>query len=450
MRFSRALAAWAATSLAAAYSSTPEYPPGSATSIEDFRSKHPYHPGCIPKGRRVVTLKPSRDDLDDVSDTFYNALREANHGGTVLLPKGQTFVIGKALELTFLDDVELRLDGRILFTNDIAYWQANAFKYPFQSAITFWKWGGKNVKIYGTGTLDGNGELWWQEFGNNHTTDDFTRPILFYGENLTDFQMEGIHMMNSPIWHQLYVTSTNISMTNLICTAEARNASTFPKNTDFFDSINVDQIKVKDIWVNIGDDCFSPKTNSTNIHVDTMYCNGTHGQSMGSIGQYAGEKSIIENVLIENIYLMNGNNGPRMKSWAGPDIGYGYINNITYRNMYLANSDIAGQLDSCYFNINATECAQYPSRVNVTNVTIENVQGKTSGSFGRVTAIFSCSTNPNAVCENIRLVNWNITSPCGEPTIVVCDGIKDGLGAVPCYSSTSDEAVAARKNTCQK
>ena len=52
---------------------------------------------------------------------------------------------------------------------------------------------------------------------------------------------------------------------------------------------------------------------------------------MGSIGQYEGELSIIENVLIENVFLMNGANGPRMKSWAGPNIGRGYINNVTYR-----------------------------------------------------------------------------------------------------------------------
>jgi galacturan 1,4-alpha-galacturonidase len=54
---------------------------------------------------------------------------------------------------------------------------------------------------------------------------------------------------------------------------------------------------------------------------------------MGSIGEYAPEKSIIENVLIENIYLMNGANGPRLKSWAGQGIGYGYINNVTFRQV---------------------------------------------------------------------------------------------------------------------
>lgn len=140
----------------------------------------------------------------------------------------------------------------------------------------------------------------------------------------------------------------------MIITAESNNASALPKNTDFFDSLNVEHLTVERTWVNIGDDCFSPKSNATDVHVDTMYCNGTHGQSMGSIGQYAGEKSIIEDVVIENIWMLNGQFGARLKSWAGPDVGYGYINNVTFRNFWNANNEYAAYLDSCYFNVSVS------------------------------------------------------------------------------------------------
>jgi hypothetical protein len=140
-----------------------------------------------------------------------------------------------------------------------------------------------------------------------------------------------------------------------------------PKNTDFFDSLNVRDVNVERAWlvkdfltydcwcrantdptrrVNVGDDCFSPKTNLTGAHVNTLYCNGTHGQSMGSIGQYAGEKSIIEDVLIENVWSLNGQHAARLKSWAGPNVGYGYINNITYRNLWGANNEYTAFIDS--------------------------------------------------------------------------------------------------------
>lgn len=97
-------------------------------------------------------------------------------------------------------------------------------------------------------------------------------------------------------WLTTWVTASGVSYRDVIITAESNNASALPKNTDFFDSLNVKHLSVERTWVNIGDDCFSPKSNASDVHVDTMYCNGTHGQSMGSIGQYAGEKSIIESV----------------------------------------------------------------------------------------------------------------------------------------------------------
>lgn len=79
-----------------------------------------------------------------------------------------------------------------------------------------------------------------------------------------------------------------------------------PKNTDGFDSYNVNGLSVTNTRIDIGDDCFSPKPNTTNIFVQNLWCNNTHGVSMGSIGQYAGVQDIIENAYIENVTLLNG------------------------------------------------------------------------------------------------------------------------------------------------
>ena len=125
-----------------------------------------------------------------------------------------------------------------------------------------------------------------------------------------------------------------------------------PKNTDGWDSYNVNGLTVATAWVNNGDDCFSPKPNTSNILVTNIYCNGSHGISMGSIGQYPGIKDIIENAWIENVTMLNAQNGARLKSWAGEDVGYGYIRNITYKNFYSKNVDWPIVLDSCYFDVN--------------------------------------------------------------------------------------------------
>lgn len=72
---------------------------------------------------------------------------------------------------------------------------------------------------------------------------------------------------------------------------------------------------------------------------------------MGSIGQYSGELDIIENVHIEDVFMLNGQFGGRLKTWAGPNVGYGYINNVTFKNVWNANNQYSAYLDSCYFNV---------------------------------------------------------------------------------------------------
>lgn len=55
-----------------------------------------------------------------------------------------------------------------------------------------------------------------------------------------------------------------------------------PANTDFIDSLNVDGLHVENTWVNIGDDCFSPKSNTSNVYINNMYCNGKYTPSVNA------------------------------------------------------------------------------------------------------------------------------------------------------------------------
>lgn len=115
-------------------------------------------------------------------------------------------------------------------------------------------------------------------------------------------------------------------------------------------------------------------------------------------------------------------------------MGYGRINNITYRNIHIENTDQPVVLDQCYFNVNSTECAQYPSQVNVTNIVFDKIYGTSSGKKGKVVVDLTCS--PNAVCSDIHLSDIDLTSPAGDPAEVVCDGIQGDIG-VDCQSSSS-------------
>jgi len=52
-------------------------------------------------------------------------------------------------------------------------------------------------------------------------------------------------------------------------------------------------------------DCVSFKPNSTEILVQNLHCNGSHGISIGSLGQYKDEVDIVENVLVFNVSMFN-------------------------------------------------------------------------------------------------------------------------------------------------
>ncbi|KAM0198538.1 hypothetical protein ACHAPA_008807 [Fusarium lateritium] len=401
-------------------------PAGVPRDVSEFRDKHPYTP---PKHehRKIVTIRASRNHHDDISSEFKRGIHKANKGGILYLPKGKTYVIGKALDLTGLRDIHIHLEGEIRreFTNDVKYWQENAWYHPFQKSIMFWKWGGTDIKIYGNGVIEGQGQRWWNEFESGtgsilNPDNKYYRPILFYAENTTNLEVSGIHLKDSPCWNNFIVSSKNVKYTDVVATALSNNGSIIPKNTDFMNTMNTSTVHIERTWVNIDDDCFSPKPNSSDLYVNTMYCNGTHGQYSGA----------------------------RIKVWAGNETGTGFVNNVTFKNFWVARMDYGIFLDSCYFNKTAEECNAHPSGMQITNIHFENFTGYTSGVYGNAVARLSCSSAEDAVCANITVKDFNVETPCGGKPVVICDGMHGEIG-VDCVPYESDEAQAALKAKCK-
>ncbi|KAI1011934.1 hypothetical protein LB503_004725 [Fusarium chuoi] len=242
--------------------------------------------------------------------------------------------------------------------------------------------------------------------------------------------------------------SRNIKYTDVVATALSNNGSIIPKNTDFMNTMNTSTVRIERTWVNIDDDCFSPKPNSSDLYVNTMYCNGTHGQSMGSLGQYKGEVSNVYDVHIENVWMMNGDySAARIKVWAGEETGTGFVNNVTFKNFWVARMDYGIFLDSCYFNISSEECNAHPSGMQITNIHFENFTGYTSGVYGNAVARLSCSAAEDAVCANITVKDFNVKTPCGGEPVIICDGMHGDIG-LDCVPYDSDEAKAALKAKC--
>lgn len=168
-------------------------------------------------------------------------------------------------------------------------------------------------------------------------------------------------------------------------------------------------------------DCVSFKPNSTHILVESLWCNGSHGISVGSLGQYKGEYDIVEHVYVSNISMHNASDGARIKVWPNTasalsgDLqgggGSGRVDNITYDGMLIDNVDYAIEITQCYGQKNQTLCLEFPSPLTISNVIIRNLSGFTSDKYDPDIAVLMCSSTE--VCSNITVENIDVLSPSG-------------------------------------
>ncbi|TFK44960.1 glycoside hydrolase family 28 protein [Crucibulum laeve] len=336
----------------------------------------------------------------DDSPQFLSAVKACQ---TVTIPKSTTLNIATRLNMTGLSDKHISLQGTLRFNPDIPYWTGNAFFIPFQTQVTFWLLGGKNIVMDGGGTLDGVGQPWYDAFAGNST---LLRPIILTVFQATDVLIENINMINSPEWHNLVNEGKNV-VYNKINIHAVSNSSHFASNTDGWNVYRSDNVVISNSVIVNGDDCVAFKPNATNVLVTDLDCTGSHGISVGSLGQFPGVFDIVENVLAINIKMTNAQNGARIKAWAGPNVGGGIVKNITFQNFIESKVDNPVIIDQCYMT-NATACSQFPSNTFIQDVWFNNITGTSTGS-----TVASLSCSPDGRCSDINVNNLQLSPPSG-------------------------------------
>ncbi|KAI0827708.1 glycoside hydrolase family 28 protein [Trametes gibbosa] len=323
---------------------------------------------------------------------------------TVTIPAGTTLSIQSKLNMTGTSNKRFNVEGTVKFNPDIDYWADNAFSFDFQDQVAFWLLGGKNVILEGGGTLDGSGQAWYDAFAKHSST---IRPILLTIFQAINVTVRNIRMINGPEWINFVNEGQDITFRNVTISAvsTSKNAA---KNTDGWDIFRSDNVVIADSTIDNGDDCVSFKPNATNILVSNLSCNGSHGISVGSLGQYAGEYDIVQNVLATNVRMSNAQNGARIKAWAGKGVGAGLVKNITFDGFVESNVDNPVVIDQCYMT-SADDCAKYPSNTYIQDVWFTNITGTSSGKEKATVASLSCS--PDGRCSNVNVDDINITPP---------------------------------------
>ncbi|CAE7030548.1 Exopolygalacturonase [Pyrenophora teres f. teres] len=402
---------------------------------------HPYHPKktCPESPPRSKTCNvQARGNGKDDSKNILKAIKNCNNGGHVVFPKDQHFTIGTALDLTFLNNIDLDIQGTIQFTNDTDYWQANSFKQVFQNATTFFQLGGQDINVYGGGTLDGNGQAWYDLYAKDIY---ILRPILFGLIGAENAKISDLKFRYSPQWYTLVANSSNVVFSNIDIFGDSTSKNP-AKNTDGWDTYRSDSVVIQNSHINNGDDCVSFKPNSTNIIVQNLICNGSHGISVGSLGQYPGEIDLVENIYVYNISMSDASDGARIKVWPGASSalsgdlqgggGGGAVRNITYDGMVIKNVDYAVEITQCYGQKNLTLCNEFPSNLTISDVTIKNFKGTTSKKYDPLVGYVVCSSP--SVCSNINIENVNITSPSGT-NLFTCSNVGGIEKQVNCTSA---------------
>lgn len=172
---------------------------------------------------------------------------------------------------------------------------------------------------------------------------------------------------------QFVYQSTNVTYSNIKINTFSYSSSPVA-NSDGWDIYRSSYVTIKDSVIKNADDCVSFKPNSTNVLVSNLDCDGSHGFSVGSLGQYAGEVDIVANVTVINSIMKNAQYAARIKVFGGSPYtnstaggGTGYVQNITFQNIQVSNVDVPIYINQCY-STNAAVCAQYPSRLSISDV----------------------------------------------------------------------------------
>jgi galacturan 1,4-alpha-galacturonidase len=190
---------------------------------------YPYSPGNLQVSsppRTKTCYVPSLGSGEDDSQNILSAAKTCNNGGTIALLDAN-YTIAKPLDLTFLNSVDIVITGEISFTPNITFWVVNSFKYTYQTASLFWQVGGTDVNIYGGGTINGNGQVWWDALVTNST---LQRPILMGILGLKGGSMSDLKLINPPNWFYFVANSSDLIFDELSLTAISKN-STPAKNS---------------------------------------------------------------------------------------------------------------------------------------------------------------------------------------------------------------------------
>ncbi|HEX4032473.1 MAG TPA: glycoside hydrolase family 28 protein [Terracidiphilus sp.] len=329
---------------------------------------------------------------------------EQKGGGTVELTAG-TYL---SAPIVLGSDITLHLDksATLLGSPDHADYPAKVeFKEPDAQPLIS-ATNAENVAITGEGTIDGNGQSWWDEARRVHdhgVLGNHPRPKLVIFDHCKHVRVEGVTVKNSPMWHLVPYYSDDVTIRNVRILAPQHSP-----NTDAIDPFSSSHVLIEHVYSDVGDDNVAiksgainspgPDAPSTDITIrDCTFMHG-HGVSVGS--ELSGGA---ENIVAERIQFDGTDNGIRVKSNRdrGHDVGH-----LTFRDLVMKNVGNAIIISEYYPKVlpPAGEAPQPVGRLtpHFHDITIENVTAMGSENAGAIVGLPE-SPVKNVVLKNVKI-----------------------------------------------
>lgn len=378
---------------------------------------------------------------------FYNAVTNSKEYDTIVLLSNETiyYIPYSNSTVEYIDKIRYRtiqIDGNIILHDNISAWSMQTDD-KYCNAIDIRN--SDNVIITGTGTIDGQGSIWWWEFLLGEIPRQ--RPTMIQIKDTSNILIENITMLNSPrfnidcnnifnmetrhvtIWvdaqEQINLQKKYIKVMNTTNKINVKIPPMFPFNTDGID-VSGKNIYVHSVNISNYDDSIAIKpthVDTNPIGFDDIIVNCTEnatiknmniergvGLSIGSVSSY--KNNCIRNILFENISAHQALKFIYIKTGGfdnATDIE-GTIENVIYRNM-TANGTIlwaiyiGGQQQQ---EPDGTGGGFFPipianPYVSIRNITLENIHIINSNYYAGV--IMCNISNP---CEGINIVNVSV------------------------------------------
>ncbi|XP_073146445.1 polygalacturonase At1g48100-like [Henckelia pumila] len=313
------------------------------------------------------------------------------------VPAGYVFLIGP---VSFSGpycqhNIVFQLDGTIIApTAGSESWGSGLLQW-----LEFTKLVG--ITIRGSGKIDGNGAVWWQDdsaFHEDDTWDDesnFLVPLnetisvpkppvphlrssvlvgkmpkikptalRFYGSfNAT---VTGITIQNSPQCHLKFDNCIGVTVYNLTVSSPGDSP-----NTDGIHLQNSKDVLIRSSSLVCGDDCVSIQTGCTNVYIHDINCGPGHGISIGGLGK-DNTKACVSNITVRDVIMQNTMNGVRIKTWQG---GSGLVQGVQFSNIQVREVQLPIVIDQYYCDKCSSNCKNQSSSVSLSGVHYENIRG---------------------------------------------------------------------------